>query len=124
MKNYLTYAAIMVLFALVSYLSYLKISNLENSLKLLKSENETLLNINQKQAIKMDELNSEYVKGLETLSSANTQKEVITKVIEKQKIIAKGDENNESVPKVIVDTANFVLDRLRSKETSSANTNH
>lgn len=124
MKNYLTYAAIMVLFALVSYLSYLKITSLENSLKLLKSENEALLNINQKQAIKMDELNKEYLKGLETLSSANTQKEVVTKVIEKQKIIAKGDENNESVPKVISDTTSFILDRLRSKEASSANTNH
>ncbi|WP_033916233.1 hypothetical protein [Campylobacter sputorum] len=124
MKNYLTYAAIMVLFALVSYLSYLKISNLENSLKLLKSENETLISINQTQALKMDELNKEYLKGLETLSSANKDKEIITKVIEKQKIIAKGDENNESVPKVINDTTSFILDRLRSKETSSANTNH
>ncbi|ALV24549.1 hypothetical protein CIG2463D_0976 [Campylobacter iguaniorum] len=66
------------------------------------------------------QLQSDYQKGLESLNSVANQKEVVTKVITKEKIITKQKEDNESVPVVIFDTSSFILDRLREGSISNA----
>ena len=91
-------------------------SNLKRINEDLENEKLNLIRANENLNLVINELENDHQVALDVLAGANKQKEVITKVITKEKIITKQKEGNESIPAVIFDTSNFILDRLRTSD--------
>lgn len=110
--NLAIYAGIAILFVFLGVQN----SNLKRINKDLENEKLNLIKTNESLNSALNELENDYIKGLEVLSDVSAKKEVITKVITKEKIITKQKEDNASIPAVIFDTSNFILDRLRTSD--------
>lgn len=110
--NLAIYAGIAVLLVFLCFQN----SNLKRINEDLENEKLNLIKANENLNLVINELENDHQVALDVLAGANKQKEVITKVITKEKIITKQKEGNESIPAVIFDTSNFILDRLRTSD--------
>ncbi|CUU71056.1 Uncharacterised protein [Campylobacter hyointestinalis subsp. hyointestinalis] len=110
--NLAIYAGIAVLLVFLCFQN----SNLKRINEDLENEKLNLIRANENLNLVINELENDHQVALDVLAGANKQKEVITKVITKEKIITKQKEGNESIPAVIFDTSNFILDRLRTSD--------